>query len=60
MDEQKKLEYKIKLLKAKLKKAQDNLDHAYAKGFEEGFHQGQIYQINEIELEMYQPEGDSH
>ncbi len=60
MDETKKLEYKIKILRNKLKQAKQELEQAWLEGFEEGFVQGQTYQINEIELELFRPDGDAH
>lgn len=60
MIEDKKLEYKIKILRRKLKEAQKRLDQAYLDGFQEGFEQGQAYQLQEIELEMFRPDGEAH
>ncbi len=60
METNKKLEYKIRILKNKLKQARKQLEEAYAEGFQDGFNEGQTYQINEIELELFQPEGEAH
>ena len=60
MDELKKLEYRIKILRRKLREAQKKQDQAYLDGFQEGFEQGQAYQLQEIELEMFRPDGEAH
>lgn len=60
MDELKKLEYRIKILRRKLREAQKKQDQAYLDGFQEGFEQGQAYQLQEIELELFRPDGEAH
>jgi hypothetical protein len=56
----KKLENQLKVLKMKLQKAKLETNDAYLEGFGDGFDEGRAYQMNEIELGLFEQEGPSH
>ena len=56
----KKLENQIKVLKMKLKKAKLEQEAIFTEAFSIGFDEGRAYQINEMELDLYEQEGEAH
>lgn len=56
----KKLENQIKVLKMKLKKAKLEQDSIFTEAFSIGFDEGRAYQINEMELDLYEQDGEAH
>lgn len=56
----KKLENQIKVLKMKLKKAKLEQEVIFTEAFSIGFDEGRAYQINEMELDLYEQEGEAH
>lgn len=56
----KKLINQIKILKMKLTKAKIEAESAYLEGFGDGFDEGRAYQMNEIELGLFEQDGPEH
>jgi hypothetical protein len=48
------------VLKMKLKKAKLEQDSIFTEAFSIGFDEGRAYQINEMELDLYEQDGEAH